>query len=248
MSEDTSILTRSAPRPQSTVRYGRFPEQLADVRPGADGASHRPLLLLLHGGYWRPAYDRLHMAPMAAALAALGWTVVNVEYRRVPGDAQATLGDVSHAVDFLPSRLTQHDGRVIVAGFSAGGHLALWLAQSRARGALHGVLALAPVADLRLAEERGLGDGAVRAFTGGRADVLASIDPLRMPDSPAPVTIVHGADDEVVPVEVSESYVAAHPATRLRRMPMTGHFALVDPATHAWPIVLQELQRLSDVR
>ena len=246
MSEDTSILTRSAPPPASTVAYGAHPEQIADVRPGAAGASHRPLLLLLHGGYWRPSYDRAHMAPMAAALAALGWTVVNIEYRRVPGDPQATLDDVGRAVEILPSRVTQHDSRVVVAGFSAGGHLALWLAHSAAKMPLHAALALAPVADLRLAERRRLGDGAVGAFIGSHTEILDDIDPRQMGDARASVTIVHGASDDVVPIELSESYLSAHPATRLRRLPMTGHFALVDPATPVWPIVLQELQRLAD--
>jgi acetyl esterase/lipase len=246
MSEDTSILTRSAPPPRSTLAYGREADQIADIRPGGADAAHRPLLLLIHGGYWRPAHDRAHMAPMAAAIAALGWTVVNIEYRRVPGDARATLQDISRAVEFLPAHVTPHDGRVIVTGFSAGGHLALWLAQSNAHAGLHSVLALAPVADLRLAAARQLGDGAVRAFLGPTGS-LTDIDPRQMADSPVPITIVHGASDEVVPIEVSESYVAAHPSARLRRMPMTGHFALVDPATGAWTIVLQELQALTAI-
>ena len=245
MAEDDSILTRSAAAPRSTVSYGTGPEQIAEIRPGSPGAAQRPLVLLLHGGYWRPRYDRAHMAPMAAALAALGWTVANVEYRRVPGDARATLDDVANAVEILPPRVTQHDGRVVLAGFSAGGHLALWLAQSGAKAHLHAVLALAPVADLRLAERRRLGDGAVSAFIGNHPEMVNGIDPRQMPDARASVTIVHGASDDVVPIEVSESYLSAHPATRLRRLPMTGHFALVDPATPVWPIVLQELQRLA---
>jgi acetyl esterase/lipase len=246
MSEDVSILTRGAPRPHSTLAYGTETDQLVDIRPGAAGAARRPLVVLIHGGYWRPAYDRAHMAPMAAAIAGLGWTVANIEYRRVPGDSSVTFADVSRAVELLPSRAPQHDGRMIIAGFSAGGYLALWLAQSNAHAGLHSVLALAPVADLRLAEARQLGDGAVRAFLGARFESLSDIDPRRMPDSPVPVTIVHGSSDDVVPIELSESYLAAHPATRFRRLPMIGHFALVDPATYAWPIVLEELQRLSD--
>ena len=52
-----------------------------------------------------------------------------------------------------------------VAGHSAGGHLALWLANEPLP--LHRVVALAPVGDLRAAAAAGLGDGAVEAFLGG---------------------------------------------------------------------------------
>ena len=41
-------------------------------------------LVLVHGGFWRPQFDRVHQRPMAAALADAGYAVAHVEYRR-PG-------------------------------------------------------------------------------------------------------------------------------------------------------------------
>ncbi|NUR93210.1 MAG: alpha/beta hydrolase, partial [Nonomuraea sp.] len=61
---------------------------------------------------------------------------------------------------------------------------------------------------------------------------------------PRPVVIVHGTDDERVPLLVSESYAAAHPAASLVRLPGAGHFVLIDPESEAWPAVLRELARL----
>jgi hypothetical protein len=31
---------------------------------------------MIHGGFWRPAYDRAHTRPMTAALRDAAWTVV----------------------------------------------------------------------------------------------------------------------------------------------------------------------------
>jgi hypothetical protein len=44
-------------------------------------------------------------------------------------------------------------------------------------------------------------------------------------------------------VEVSESYVRHHPGAVLTRVDC-GHFALIDPRSAAWPIVLEALDDL----
>ena len=245
MPEDRSVLTRPAPPPDAVVAYGDGPEQIADVRYGHGGRTDLPLVIVLHGGYWRPAYDRVHTGPMTDALAARGWTVAAPEYRRIPGNPDAMLEDIRRAVVTLPEALDRHDGRFIAIGHSAGGHLALWAAATLALPRLLGVLALAPVADLALAHRLALGDGAVEAFLGTAPEQRPDIDP-RLLDSPVvDIEIVHGEQDEVVPPEVSESYVARHQRTRLTFVGGCGHFQLIDPLSAAWPDVLDAVQRLS---
>lgn len=56
--------------------------------------------------------------------------------------------------------------------------------------------------------------------------------------------IIHGADDEIVPLAVAESYVARHRATRLVALPGIAHFAVIDPVSEAWPTVVAELESL----
>jgi acetyl esterase/lipase len=243
LNEDSSVLTRPAGAPDATVAYGSGPDQVADVRYGGAQAERRPLVLLLHGGFWRPAYDRQHVAPMAMAIAAAGWTVASVEYRRIPGRPDATLGDVRDAVQSLPSKLTRHNGQAVLIGHSAGGHLALWAAPTSR--AVTGVLALAPVADLKLAHAENLGSGAVMLFLGVDPSQRPDVDPRLLDPSPARATIVHGANDDTVPISISEAYLSSHPAVRLRRLPETGHFAVIDPLSAAWPTVLEELLALS---
>src|SRR5262245_35016378 len=112
--DDLSVLTRPAREPDEVVAYGRDPAQVADVRFGArdadgfDRASTRPLVLIVHGGFWRPQYDRAHTGPMAEAIAAAGWTVASTEYRRIPGVPDKTLQDVSDALATLPAKISRH--------------------------------------------------------------------------------------------------------------------------------------------
>jgi pimeloyl-ACP methyl ester carboxylesterase len=111
---------------------------------------------------------------------------------------------------------------------------------------LIGVLALAPAADLALALQLNLGDGAAAAFLGAEHIHAARYDPRRLPTPSMKACIVHGESDEIVPIALSESYVASHPATKLVRLPITGHFALIDPESGAWPAVSHELQSLAE--
>lgn len=240
--EDRSVLTRAAPPPDAVVRYGDLPEQIADVRYGKDG-SQRPLVVMIHGGFWRPQYDRAHTAPMCAAIAAAGWSSASIEYRRLPGNPDATLCDVLSAVEKLPATIDRHSGRCIVTGHSAGGHLALWVATRVS--SLRGTLALAPVADLKMAQALRLDIDAVSAFLGGDAEARPDVDPCRLQSARAPVAIVHGLQDALVPIAESESYCAHHPNARLIKIANGGHFAVIDPLSAAWEHVLSQLQQLS---
>jgi acetyl esterase/lipase len=244
MTEDLSVLGRAASAPQRTLRYGPEPDQVADVRSGAQGAQ-RPLIVLIHGGFWKPAYDRAHAQPMAQALAEAGWSVLMLEYRRIPGQPDAMLQDIACAIAALPGQVQGHNGKLLLVGHSAGGHLALWAAASGVSNALWGVLALAPAADLGMAQRLNLGDGAVQKFLGVDAAERADVDPMHLRAPTFPVTVLQGEQDEIVPLAVAQSYGAAFPATRLMLLPDAGHFALIDPLSGAWGEVLQELERLS---
>ena len=58
---DESVLVRTSSPPDAVVAWGPRSEDVADVRLGSDA---RPLLVVLHGGFWRPEYDRAHLGPM----------------------------------------------------------------------------------------------------------------------------------------------------------------------------------------
>lgn len=244
--EDRSVLTRAATGPDQSVTYGPLPEHVADAWRGDARALARPLVMIVHGGFWRPEYDRAHTRPMAAAIRDTGWTVCSIEYRREPGKPDHTVRDVAEALAVVPGELGGHDGRVIVVGHSAGGHLALWAAAAAPAVRQAGTLALAPVADLRLAHELTLDGGAVPDFLGAEASTRRDLDPTRLPAPTGATVLVHGVLDEIVPITVAESYAVAHPGSRLVRVPGAAHYAVIDPRSAAWPTVLAELSRLGD--
>jgi acetyl esterase/lipase len=242
--DDRSVLARPATPPNAVVRYGDLDEQIADVRYGQTGREQRPLIILIHGGFWRPQFDRLHTGPMAVAIAEAGWTIASIEYRRLPGNPDATLSDVAAAVSGLPSLIDHHNGKAIVVGHSAGGHLTLWAAVKCAK-ALVGAVALGPAADLQYGYDKGIGNGAVLAFLGVPPAERGDVDPCLLASPQIATTIIHGVQDATAPIIMSENYTARHPNTQLVRLEQCGHFAVIDPLSNAWPSVTNEINQLS---
>jgi acetyl esterase/lipase len=249
-----------------TLSYGPHRDQVADVYTAAD-ATPTPLVLFLHGGFWRAIHDRLHVTHLAEDLAKRGYAVANAEYRRTGdgGGFPETLLDVALAADRLPGLIEAQlpgridPSRIIYAGHSAGGHLAVWAAvrdqlPAGAPGhlgsppAVAGVLALAPVLDLAGAYRMGGGEGAVQEFLGAgpleAPDRYAAADPAMLGKPAAPVTIIHGDSDQRVPVAMSVQYAATGDA-KLVELAAIGHFELIDTESAAWPVIVSELANLT---
>jgi len=275
------ILRRAAPAPDEVLRYGDGAEQVADFwypaggADGADGAAGgaaAPLIVFLHGGFWRAAYDRVHARPLAVGLAGAGYAVVLPEYRRTGqagGGWPGTFDDVALAVDVLPGLVPGVPGvpgAVVLGGHSAGGHLALWAAAraglpsgspwavAAVAGAVSGVVGLAAVSDLTGCARQRLGRGAAQALMGGGPrrypERYAVADPQRLLPMSVPVRLVHGADDGVVPSEMSvgfarEAAAAGGGAVRCDVLPGCGHFELIDPLSAAWPAVLEAFRAVA---
>ncbi|HIV58324.1 MAG TPA: alpha/beta hydrolase [Candidatus Stackebrandtia faecavium] len=248
MTNPHDVLTRYAP-PGITVPYGTGPDQVVEVF-----APHRPAhstIVFFHGGFWRSEYDRSHVRPLCNALASM-YAVVSVEYRRT-GDGGGwphTFDDVSAALRQLDEVSTQQEipRRFVLAGHSAGGHLALWAAARHAESVpIRGVVALAPVADLELCHHADLDDGAAEALLGGSParfpQRYALTNPMQL-DIDVPVTIVHGTSDDRVPIEMSRRYALIHGA-HLQQLDDVDHFGLIDPKSAAWPSVTDAMRAMT---
>lgn len=234
------------------VRYGADPSQFAElsIPLGTDGPP--PVAVVIHGGFWRSAYDLSLGRPLAATLPPRGWAALNVEYRRVGGGGgfAATLADVAAAIDALAALVEPLDlTRVVTIGHSAGGQLAAWAAtRVDAAVAVTAVVAQAGVLDLRRAAADRLGNGATQAFLGGepsdvpeRYDVASPIEQLPLG---VPVLCIHGRGDANVPLSQSEAFVAVATASGDDAELITvdgDHFVLIDPASGAWSTVLDWL-------
>jgi acetyl esterase/lipase len=275
-----AVLTRPAAPPDITLRYASGPDHVVDVRlPAAAEGARVPLILLLHGGFWRAEFDRVHLGPLAVALAGAGYAVCTPEFRRTgqpDGGWPGTFDDVARVVDALPrlasevrqaelpGRAVPDPDRVVLAGHSAGGHLALWAAgrhrlpadspwHASASPSHLGVVALAPVSDLVMCHRENLDHGAVDALLGGSPERYperyALTDPAQLIPLGLPVRLVHGTRDDRVPGQISRSYiehaVAAGDDVVLDELPGYGHFELIDPLTGAWPTVLAAFQAMA---
>jgi acetyl esterase/lipase len=248
--DDRSILQVRGPEPARVVRHGPGPQHLHDLYPGPPGA---PWVVLVHGGFWRPRWDRTHLRPLAGALVEAGYAVALVEYARpgMPGGGWPGTGDdVAAAVAAV--RAGAGDAPVLLVGHSAGGQLALCALHRPEAAGVAGAVSLAGCLDLALVDELDLDGGAARALLGAspqqRPELWRQADPARLGPALAPVVVVHGDADELVPAQVSRSWwqAAAVPGRDRRvSLPGVGHFGLVDPRTPAFPVLTGALAGLA---
>jgi acetyl esterase/lipase len=235
--------------------YGPSSEQIGELTV-PPGAGPFPVIVNLHGGYWRARYDLLHARPFCQALAReTGAAVCNLEYRR-PGHAgggwPGTRDDVVAGTHSLARHAPIDPGRVVVIGHSAGGQLALCLAA--AEPSIRGAVSLAGLIDLEQAWRLRLSDGAdsaVAAFLGGAPDEVpgryAQADPLRLAVRP-PQRILHGLDDTDVPVSLARAYVDAKTRAgedvMLVELADTDHMDVIRPGSRAWPTIVETVRAL----
>ena len=215
--------------------YGEHPDQVIEHFP-ADAPNGRTEVVV-HGGFWRPRYDRSHARPQARALAELGYDTWLPEYRRMPGDPSASIGDLLEAL------AAAHLATPILIGHSAGGQLALI---AGLRSAPAGVISLGGVVDLERADALGLGEGAVRAFLGTAAVNRPDLDPVQCTPPGFPVELVHGTEDADVPAELSERLASAW-GCGLTILPRVGHMPLIEPDRAAWARVIAILARIANI-
>jgi acetyl esterase/lipase len=216
------------------------------------GDAAGPLVaVFVHGGFWRSRWAADTIRPLARACAAAEphpW-VWNIEYPRVgmpgggwPGTALAVRDALGAAVEAAAGR------PVVVAGHSAGGHLALWAA---AHHRVATAVCLAGVCDLEEGVTTGIGNGAVLEFLGADpdSDLYGAASPIARLPLGSPSLLVHGDADEDVPVTQSRLFERAARAAgddcQLHELPGAGHFEVIDPEGRAWPILSERLAALT---
>jgi acetyl esterase/lipase len=262
------VLALPPPPFDHRVAYGVGPAQFGELRL-PKGKKHPPLLVVIHGGFWRAQYDLGHIGHLCAALTRQGFATWSLEYRRVGMDGggfPGTLADVALAADFIPKlaeRFSLEAGKTIVTGHSAGGHLALWLCgrhhipessplAARQPFRFHGAVPLAPVSDLARAFKLRLGNGIVETFLGGAPEAVpasyAAASPAQLLPLGVPQIVLHGTEDDTVPFSLSKEFVAdavgRGDSATLRTLSGLGHFEPIDPDSAAWPVLLESVRAL----
>lgn len=262
MSESLEAMLAAPPvRASRRLPYGAHAEQFVDLYLPSERALRHPVVIAIHGGFWRSRYDLAHLSHACAALAAEGFAVASLEYRRIGhegGGYPGTLHDAAAGVALVQAvqdRFSLDSSRMVTLGHSAGGQLALWLAE-RSVGAdgppIAGVVALAPVSDLVAGHALGLGGGVIESFMGAGPEAAAAAYAVASPAARLPLgvrqVLLHGENDEEVPLSLSRGYVQ-HARDRgddvqLVVLPGGDHYCVIDPRSKEWSQVVAHVREM----
>lgn len=129
---ESSKLAREKLKSTLDVRYGDRPGETLDVFPAAQAGA--PVLVFIHGGYWR-SLDKSDHSFLAPAFVEAGATVVVPNYALCPAVTIETIAlQMTRALAWVWRNPGVHSGdpnRIAVAGHSAGGHLAAMMLSCR---------------------------------------------------------------------------------------------------------------------
>ncbi|MEH6804117.1 alpha/beta hydrolase family protein [Rhodococcus erythropolis] len=252
--------------PAVRIAYAAAADTFGDLYlpPGSDG--DLPVVVLIHGGGWAQKSNLEYAGAWAKTLTPYGIAVWNIEYRRIGGQGgwPTTLSDTVAATNALAGIVQEKAsgrldlGRVHIAGYSAGGQLAAWVASRPQQDTdapapdltvpIRSATIMAGVFDMTLAATAGK-DRFVRNLLGGmpvdHPDRYRIASPIEHLPTGLPVTAIHGLGDKVVSVEQSRRYAraarAAGDVVDLIELPGVGHGEFGNPTTNAWAITKQAI-------
>jgi acetyl esterase/lipase len=260
-----------SPEPDRHIPYGDDPLQYGELRLPKGPGPH-PVVILIHGGCWLSEYDITHLRKLAAAITETGVATWALEYRRVgnPGGGwPGTFQDIARGADQLRTLAKTYPldlERVVAAGHSAGGHLALWLAarpkltdlepfRTENPVGIRAVLALAPAPDLVYLHEQDTCGGVVDKLLGGSPEAqperYRAASPMNLLPMGVPQILVLGRfDDSWAPIgrRYFEAAKEKRDDVRLVEAPESGHFEMIDPDSTTWPLVRDALRDLLERR
>ncbi len=256
---EASEAARARLRGRLDLRYGKGPNETLDLFPAAqpDRDAGAPLLVYIHGGFWR-ALDKRDHSFVAEPFVAAGVSVILPNYALAPAvGIEHIVLQLVRAIAWIwreADTLGVDRQRIAVAGHSAGGHLAAMMLACRWREierrmpaqplrgalALSGLYELEPLRhapflapDLRLTEASAL-----------------QLSPAWMPAPAGPLLALVGGDE-------SEEFHRQNTLIRTRwgadavpvceSVPGRNHMnvlhELADPASRAHGLALGLLQR-----
>lgn len=224
------------------LRYGPKERNTWDLFPAAN--PNAPCIVFIHGGYWQ-RNSKDGFANLISGLHARGWAGALPGYTLAP-DATLTeiVAEINAALDWLAANGRAHgiEGKVVLSGWSAGGHLtAMCLGHSRVSAglAISGVYELGPIRDTYLNEKLKLSDGEIEMLS-----------PMRLPMVAKPMLITYGTAE--LPPLVSDSRhlhakrAAAHLSGALLPIAGADHFTIVHELRDADGVLTRQALLLAD--
>jgi arylformamidase len=219
---------RAAHAAHLDLAYAPAARTAFDLYPAANAAA--PCLVFIHGGYWQ-RNSREVFAVYAEGLAKAGWSVAMPSHTLAPeASLSAIVAEIGLALDWLAEHGPAYGiaGPIILAGWSAGAHLAVMhLDHPRVAAglAISGVYDLAPISDTALNTALKLS-----------ADEIVTLSPLRLPVVRKPLTIAYGTAEVPALIRDSRSLhehrCAAHAPGPLLPIAGADHFSILDALRH----------------
>jgi acetyl esterase/lipase len=238
------------------VAYGPARRNRLDIWRLSTTPANAPVVFYIHGGAWTFGDKREQGRPMLHEFVERGWIAVVCNYRlapRFPWPAQVE--DVTRTLGWIKKNIANHGGdpeRIVVAGGSAGGHLASLLALSAndptwrpadvegvTDWSVRGCMSFYGVLEMTGDETHwhGLGKGLLILLEGRvvqllfkeNVELFRAMSPLEKIDVDSPPFVVfQGSNDTLVDVNVARAFVEKFRATALApiyyvELPFTQH-------------------------
>ncbi|MFZ9628786.1 MAG: alpha/beta hydrolase [Ilumatobacteraceae bacterium] len=195
----------------ASATLGRRLEVLGGGHRVVAAAAGAPLLVFVHGGYWQ-ALSAAASTYLAPGALALGWSYAALEYTLAPEADVGTMVDECRGglaeVVARVRRLVGDVGPVVVAGHSAGAHLAALMAvAAEPPVAVRRVVLVSGVFDLRPLVATTVNDtlGLDAPGAGSLSPMLLPVVPP-CPDGATEVVVTWGDDDTEAFAAQSRAY------------------------------------------
>jgi dienelactone hydrolase len=219
-----SALVRAQRNELLDLAYGpRLRNKIDIFRCGKAGA---PLVAYIHGGYWQRNAKEFYSC-LAEGPLARGFDMAFIGYTLAPDVTMTEIvAEVRAALHFLRAEGPRHGvgaGKLVVSGWSAGGHLtAMTLAEADGGLAISGIYDIEPCRLNYLNEKLNI-----------TAEEQVSVSPIRqLPPSSPPLIVAYGNAELPELQRQSRDYHAARLAAKLpsELMPFEGddHFSILE--------------------
>ena len=215
------------------LRYGPAPRNRIDF---FEAGKDSPLLVFIHGGYWQMRSKELFAFLVSGPLAH-GISVALVGYTLAPEKRlDGIVGEIMAALSYLGARAS----RMVVSGWSAGGHLTAMAMQHPAASAglaISGIYDLEPIRHCYLNEKLQLDE--LEARRNG---------PIAGPAFSKPLSIAYGTNELPELRRQSEEYSKAVPQAKLLALPEHDHFTILEELASPAGSLTREVRTLIESR
>jgi arylformamidase len=247
---DAEAYRKASPKAELGLKYGPSERQFIDIFPAQN--ANAPLVLFIHGGWWRSLHPR-EFSHSAAGPNAHGVTVAMTGYDLCPTVSIATITEQMRAACLFLWR--KYHQRIMVFGHSAGGHLAAcmlateWKALDAsapndlvpAAYSISGVFDLLPLTQVSQNADLKLDDASARTCS----PILWHVPADRTLD--CVVGGIESAEFLRQSRDMADNWGARGAATRYEEIPGANHFTVVDPLGDAQSKMTRRVVELAKV-